>query len=65
MKKKISVLLLALYILSSCNKQYTCTCVLTGTTIVEKNTLYNTKRKATKNCNSLNSPSKSCKLEVY
>ncbi len=65
MKKIVALCVMSLIMLSSCNKQYTCTCVLTGTTIVKKYTLYNTKKKATKNCNNLNSSTQTCTLEVY
>ena len=65
MKKTVVISILAFTILSSCNKQYTCTCVETGTIVVKKYTIYNTKRKATKNCNNLNSSAQSCTLEVF
>ena len=64
--KKIFILgVFGLTFLSSCNKAYTCTCVVTGTVDVEHYTLYNSKKKATKMCNSHNDSGHSCVLEAY
>ncbi len=64
--KKIFVLsVLAISYLTSCNKQYICTCTVNGTVNVETYILYNSKRKALKNCNKTSNSEKTCVLEAY
>jgi len=65
MKKILVFSILALSYLTSCNKQYICTCTVIGTVEVESYYMYNSKRKALKNCNKVSSSTTSCVLEVY
>ena len=52
-------------VLSSCTKEYICTCTITGTVKIESYKVYNTKRKATKNCEAASNSTQSCVLESY
>lgn len=64
--KKIAIgIVIGFAFLTSCNKQYRCTCTVTGTVNVEHYTLYNSKKKATEMCNSHNDAEHSCVLEAY
>lgn len=65
MKNILILIVFVTYFLTSCNKRYMCTCTIIGTTEVNTYDLYNSKRKATKNCNNLNSSTKSCVLEAW
>ena len=65
MKKAFVVAVVGISFLTSCNKQYTCTCTDNGTVNVEYYTLYNSKRKSTKLCKGYSSPTKTCVLEAY
>lgn len=65
MKKIIVFAVIAISYLTSCNKQYTCTCAINGTVEVETYTMYNSKRKSEQNCKKLEGTTKTCVLEVY
>ncbi len=65
MKKIFIFSILAISYLTSCNKAHYCTCTINGTVDTETYTLYNTKRKAIKNCNKTTNSERTCYLEAY
>ena len=65
MKKIFILVVLAISYLTSCNKQYICTCTINGTVKYENYIIYNSKRKALKNCNKSTNSERTCVLEAY
>ena len=53
MKKFFLFLGLGFISLAACNKEYTCSCVVSGTIKSKDAKMYNTKRKSQENCNAL------------
>ena len=53
MKKSLFFIPLGLFILTACNKEYTCSCSVIGTVKAEDYKMYNTKRQSEEICNNL------------
>jgi hypothetical protein len=53
MKKVFLFLGLGFISLTACNKEYTCSCVVSGTVKSKDAKLYNTKRQSKENCDAL------------